>query len=69
MTIEIVERVRSTVMEDFREFMEQTVPENRHEFDWHDPSNDPDGMYAIDCKINTMPKNRYLCRHCPMTIK
>lgn len=50
------ERVRSTFMEDFRQFMEQTVPENRREFDWHDPTNDPAGMYVIDCKINSMPK-------------
>ncbi len=31
------ERVRSTFMEDFRSFMEETVPENRREFDWFDP--------------------------------
>lgn len=50
------ERVRSTFMEDFRAFMEETVPENRREFDWHDPNYDPAGMYVIDCKINSMPK-------------
>jgi hypothetical protein len=50
------ERVRSTFMEDFRAFMEETVPENRREFDWHDPTYDPAGMYVIDCKINSMPK-------------
>jgi hypothetical protein len=50
------ERVRSTFMEDFRAFLEETVSENRREFDWHDPTNDPAGMYVIDCKINTMPK-------------
>lgn len=27
------ERVRSTFMEDFRAFMEESVPENRREFD------------------------------------
>jgi len=50
------ERVRSTFMEDFREFMEETVPENRREFDWHDPIHDPGGKYLIDCRINGMPK-------------
>ena len=50
------ERIRSTFMEDFRTFMEETVQENRREFDWHDPTNDPAGMYVIDCKINSMPK-------------
>jgi len=50
------ERVRSTFMEDFRVFMEETVSEDRREFDWHDPTYDPAGMYVIDCKINSMPK-------------
>jgi hypothetical protein len=50
------ERVRSTFMEDFRAFMEESVPEKRREFDWHDPTYDPAGMYVIDCKINSMPK-------------
>ncbi len=50
------ERVRSTFMEDFRAFMEETVPENRREFDWHDPLHDPDSKYLIDCRINSMPK-------------
>jgi len=50
------ERVRSTFMDDFRDFMEQAVPEGRRQFDWHDPSHDPDGKYVVDCRINTMPK-------------
>jgi hypothetical protein len=50
------ERVRSTFMEDFRAFMEESVPENRRSFDWHDPHHDPDGKYLIDCRINGMPK-------------
>ncbi len=50
------ERVRSTFMEDFRAFMGETVPENRREFDWHDPLHDPGGKYLIDCRINGMPK-------------
>ena len=50
------ERVRSTFMEDFRAFMEEAVPENRREFDWNDPINDPGGNYQIDCRVNGMPK-------------
>lgn len=50
------ERVRSTFMEDFKAFMEEAVPENRREFDWHDPVHDPQGKYLIDCRINGMPK-------------
>lgn len=50
------ERVRSTFMEDFMALMEETLPENRREFDWHDPIHDPGGKYLIDCRINGMPK-------------
>jgi len=54
------ERVRSTFMEDFRAFFEETVSENRRSFDWYDPVHDPDGKYAIDCRINSMPKPVYV---------
>jgi hypothetical protein len=47
-------------MEDFRTFMEETVPANRREFDWHDPKHDPEGKYLIDCRINSMPKPQYV---------
>jgi hypothetical protein len=50
------ERVRSTFMEDFRAFMEESVPENRREFDWFDRRHDPEGKYQIDCRINRMPR-------------
>jgi hypothetical protein len=46
------ERVKSTFMEDFREFMEAHVPENRRAFDWCDSQHDPDGKYVVDCRIN-----------------
>ena len=46
------ERVKSTFMEDFREFMQAHVPENRRTFDWHDPHHDPEGKYLVDCRIN-----------------
>jgi len=54
------ERVRSTFMEDFRRFMEETVPSNRREFDWYDLKHDPQGKYLIDCRINGMPKPQYV---------
>jgi len=50
------ERVRSTFMEDFKGFMEESIPENRREFDWFDPKHDPEGKYSIDCRINKMPR-------------
>jgi len=46
------ERVRSTFLEDFRELMEQVLPEGRRTFDWHDPEHDPEGNYAVDCRVN-----------------
>ena len=50
------ERVKSTFMEDFRSFMEATVPVDRRSFDWYDPRHDPEGKYAVDCRLNGMPK-------------
>lgn len=50
------ERVRSTFLEDFRIMMEETVPESRRAFDWSDPARDPQGMYAIDCRVNGMER-------------
>lgn len=50
------ERVRSTFMEDFFSFMSETVPEQRRTFNWHDPQNDPQGMYGVDCRINGMSR-------------
>lgn len=46
------ERVKSTFMEDFREFMAAHVPDSRRAFDWHDAQHDPDGKYIVDCRIN-----------------
>jgi hypothetical protein len=50
------ERVRSTFMEDFRTLMEEAVPADRRQFDWHDKVHDPTGNYPIDCRINGMPR-------------
>jgi hypothetical protein len=54
------ERVRSTFMEDFRSFVEETVPETRRTFDWHDSQHDPESKYVIDCRINGMAKPLYV---------
>jgi Domain of unknown function DUF1828 len=54
------ERVRSTFMEDFRAFMEKSVPQERRQFDWYDPERDPEGKYLVDCRINGMPKPLYV---------
>lgn len=45
------ERVRSTFLEDFREFIEKNVPTQRRAFDWHDMERDPEGYYQVDCRI------------------
>lgn len=45
------ERVKSTFLEDFREFIERTVAKERREFDWHDSEHDPEGLYSVDCRI------------------
>jgi hypothetical protein len=50
------ERIRSTFMEDFRTLIEESVPEERRIFDWHDPTHDPQSMYTVDCRINSMPR-------------
>lgn len=50
------ERIRSTFMEDFRSLMEATIPDDRRVFDWHDPVNDPHGIYQVDCRINGMER-------------
>jgi Domain of unknown function DUF1828 len=46
------ERVKSTFLEDFREFIEKTVIEKRRTFDWHEPEHDPEGLYSVDCRID-----------------
>jgi hypothetical protein len=50
------ERVRSTFLEDFRNFMTEQVPEPRRAFDWHDPTHDSAGNYVVDCRVNGMAR-------------
>ena len=54
------ERARSTFMEDFRALITEAVPEERREFEWHHPTHDPQGMYAVDCRINSMARPLYV---------
>ena len=49
-------RVESTFLEDFRTLFTESVPEGRRTFDWHHPDLDPRAMYAVDCRINGMPR-------------
>jgi hypothetical protein len=49
------ERVISTFLDDFREFIKEKVPEPRRQFDWHDPLHDPEGKYVVDCRVNHLP--------------
>ena len=46
------ERVRSAFMEDFQAFVSERVPHDRRAFDWHDPRQDPEGKYGVDCRVN-----------------
>jgi hypothetical protein len=51
------ERVRSTFLEDFREFIEEKVASERRKFDWHHPQHDPEGLYSVDCRIEVPADN------------
>ena len=46
------ERVKSTFLDDFRQFVEEHVTEERRIFDWHDRTHDPEGLYSVDCKVS-----------------
>ena len=46
------ERVRSTFLEDLREFITDIVPNPRLALDWHDPTHDPASRYPVDFRVN-----------------
>ena len=48
------ERARRTFRDDFRALMRGTVPAERMNLDWHDPSRDEEGKYKVDYRINSM---------------
>ena len=50
------ERIRSTFLDDFRSLLSEHVHEYRRDFDWHDPTRDPQGIYTVDCRINGMAR-------------
>ena len=50
------ERVRTTFAEDFQALISEAVPEDRRIFNWRDPRHDPDGKYAVDCRINGLAR-------------
>lgn len=54
------ETVRSTFLEDFQDLLSNSVPPNRLSFNWNDPEHDPHGMYAVDCRVNGMPRPVFL---------
>ena len=45
-------RTASPFPQDFRNLLSDIVPEERREFEWHDPHHDPDKNYTVDCRIN-----------------
>ncbi len=53
------EFIKSTFLEDFREFMIEQVPKERLTFDWKDPNHDPEGKYLVDCRINGMTRQLF----------
>ena len=48
------ERVLRTFRDDFRDLMHGTVPAERMNLDWHNPSRDKEGKYKVDYHINSM---------------
>jgi hypothetical protein len=47
-------------MEDFREFVEKSVPKERLTFEWNDSVKDPEGKYVIDCRVNGMSRPLFI---------
>ena len=54
------ERVRSMFMEDFKNFISESVPPERIEFNYVDRVKDPEGKYPVDCKVNGMAKPLFI---------
>jgi hypothetical protein len=46
------DRIRSTFIEDFREFMQKKIPSQRLALDYTDPDHDRKGIYPVDCRVN-----------------
>ncbi len=54
------ERVKSTFLQDFREFVLEKVDNTRIKFDYNDIDYDPMSKYPVDCRVNGMAKPLYL---------
>lgn len=54
------ERVRSTFNDDFQNFLAESIPEERRDFDWVDPVRDSEGRYSVDCRVNGMPRPLFI---------
>ncbi|QDZ39043.1 DUF1828 domain-containing protein [Euhalothece natronophila Z-M001] len=54
------ERVKSTFYEDFKALIEENIPKERYDFEWHDEQVDPEGVYTVDCHINNLATPLYL---------
>lgn len=50
------ERVASTFMADFRQFISETVDSAKFTFNYHNDEYDPERKYLVDCRINSMAK-------------
>jgi hypothetical protein len=46
------ERVLSTFIEDFKQFLKSNISPERLIFDWNDLKKDPEKKYQVDCRIN-----------------
>ncbi len=53
-------RKHSTFMDDFQEFLRETIPEERMAFNWCDPQRDHTRKYIVDCRISGMPRPIFL---------
>lgn len=54
------ERVRCTFLEDFRNFLEEKIPEKQRKFEYSDPVHDPEQKYVIDCRLDINKKPLFL---------
>lgn len=54
------EIVRSTFMEDLKEYLKVQVPAERRFFNYFDSKHDPTGKYIVDCKINGIEKPLFI---------
>jgi hypothetical protein len=51
------EKIRATFLEDFKLFIEETVPADRRVFDFSDPGIDPRRNYTVDCMVRDIRKH------------